>query len=963
MATPSRLTQSSRSSSSANLNIHSGLREDQLRLPTGACNFTNLSGGGTRCGCRRFWDRALGESDSHNGNGLSKPGWCMCEHHACFHDFAPVGGLDGSVIEAGSLSSSNRAILAVEAAGAAAAELDNQDNSIPDTYNWRNLAKHGSSLGSLPPIPSQCLLPSDSGSDGTASQTRYTRPFAGVGLHTLSHIPRPTGPSAPAIDVEAASQHEQALQTYEESVGHGYLQSLTDVATPVRSGTPVKLHQTASSHTIQESVTLGSQEPPNEGRLLARLDKLISHVSSYPNQIQNHERRLDLLENASFSNAGLEDLQDKIDQMDAHIVELENKIEEMEKAQVIAMNDHNSISSKVDGSFSSGITVTSSAMILSAVDRVDVSSRIEALEAEIRDLQAAAQPSYTRPWEVEVVFLPYGSYLPGIWSSDYSSRPPSRPSSGTPDGWTQSQYNSLAAAQARLVSLNESITWEDASTTGGDQGNPWLLPRACGRRSKIDERLRSRGLVKCIQIRGPDARDVQAAMLSEFGDVLSTINGQTDKYAAPAIPDSLSSYLGLQASWVPLRKVHKDSRLRFLEPSEMVTPALWTVPFLASSVAMRTSGIRRLYVTHRDSYIQHLSNVATEWTWQKLRELPRIYPNGESSMSHTPEADAQEPCWEYDERLDAPLSATSSFSSLHQSLNAAAIEDNAVHPASPSDHFSSRAASRSPSSTPSPTAALALRALPPIKERQPFGQIHKRTFSLPPLAIKTSPLMNKRRNASSFEHESQQTPGTIPSSGLKRRRLSRSPSRPDDTPRWSIGPPSPYFGDELEHKRGTTPFAYATPHSNAPYVEGSRPRSGAGESHLGDIEEDQGSTTDDFNLEDDSKNDDDQEHDYDYYGSDDDAAFVDDQGHQTSSNWEGMDVDSHNMSYASRKQEPIKVYEDEAESDGGSESSSQPSEYPITEEHRDSLALRERVIDKKRDPGFTIHVDEVDNID
>ncbi|RFU32313.1 hypothetical protein B7463_g4042, partial [Scytalidium lignicola] len=950
MATQQPRLLSQASKSTPNSNAYSGLGDERLRLPTGACNFTNLGGGGTRCGCRRFWDRRLGESGFHNDNGLSKPGWCMCEHHACFHDIGPVEGQDGNAMEGISPSSSNQAIQAVEAA----AELDNQDCNIPDTYNWRSFAKHGSSLGSLPPIPSQCLLPSDIGSEGTASQVRYSRPFAGVGLQTLSHIPRPgaAGQPSPAMDVEAMTQNERAIQAYEDSAGHAYLQSLTDIATPVLPTTPVRLNHLPSSDTVQDGAAVGSQDSHSEGQLIARLDKIISHVSAYPNQVQNHEQRLDLLENASFSNAGIDDLQEKIDQMDAHIVELESKLEEIERSNTAAMNDHNSISSRTDGSFNSGVTVTSSAMMLSAIDRMDFSSRIEALEAEIQDLQAAAQPSYTRPWEVEVVFLPFGSHLMGIWSPDHPNKPPSRPNSGTPDGWTQSQQNSLAAAQARLTALNESITWEDASTTGGDQCNTWLMPRACGWRSKVDERLRSRGLVKCIQIRGPDARDVQAAMLSAFGDLLTIVNGQSSgKHVTPPIPDSLSGYLGLQASWVPLRKVHKDSRLRFLDPSEMVTPALWTVPFLASSVAMRTSGTRRLYVTHRDSYIQHLGSAATEWTWQKLRELPRVYPDGEANINHTPEADAQEPCWEYDERLDVPLSETSSFSSLHLSMKAGAIEDGIVHPASPSDHFSSAPASRSLSTTPTSTAALALRALPPLKERQPFGQIHKRTISLPSLHIKTSPLINKRRIAS-FEHEPEPTPATASSSNLKRRRLSRSPSRLDDTPRWSIGPPSPspYFGDDMDRKRGTTPFAYATPHSNAPYIDASRPRSGAGESHLGDIDEDQGSTTDDFNLDqdvDDGKDDDDQDHDYDYYGSDDDAAFVDDQGHQPDSEWGNMKVDSRNdmaRQFVPHKQEPIKVYEDEVESDAGSESSSQPSEYPITEEHRDSLALRERII-------------------
>jgi hypothetical protein len=53
----------------------------------------NLSVGGNapRCGCRRFWNKAGSQRD-----GRGRSGFCMCEHHACFHDDALEGQLQVS---------------------------------------------------------------------------------------------------------------------------------------------------------------------------------------------------------------------------------------------------------------------------------------------------------------------------------------------------------------------------------------------------------------------------------------------------------------------------------------------------------------------------------------------------------------------------------------------------------------------------------------------------------------------------------------------------------------------------------------------------------------------------------------------------------------------------------------------------------------------------------------------------
>ncbi|KAH8685695.1 hypothetical protein BGZ60DRAFT_365356 [Tricladium varicosporioides] len=790
-------------------------------------------------------------------------------------------------------------------------------SDIPDTLQWSRLIYSGPPE-SLPAIPSQCLLPSENGSGTSASQSGYHRPFGGRGLDTLSHVPRAATNPSSLRNEQPLAENTRALQVYEDANGNGFLQSLTEVATPSPRASPdidadfgknvqrvqEVLDKVSASHPQNVDVSISGVKGGSDsqilikqsnshsetysntlagdsgGKLLPRLRGLVESMSNFPNTMRNHEQRLDSLENASFTNPAIEDLQEGYNVLDLRICELEGRVDDVEHAQYV-QKESSTLGSAAE-SFASRVSTTSSAMIAEAIDHVDP-SRIETLEAQVAELQALVPPSHSRPWEIEVVFLPFGSDLMGLWSSasHFSSNQRSRSSSNATDDWTQTQNNAFASAQAQLAAHEDAAAWETSAIDFAPKDDAsWYMARACGRRSKIDERLRSRGLVKLVQVYGPDARDVQAAIMSAFGDlprvlVEDPFTQREDKDIG-VIPQPLSNYLGLQAPWIPLRKLHKDSCLRFLNTSEMITPALWTVQFLTSSVAMRSSGARRLYVTQGDSYIQGHGDSAN-WSWQKLRQLPRIYPD-QSSLDHTPEADAHEPCWD-------------------------------------------------------------------------------------------------KRRIASFDHEPQSSPTRIVSTSivplaLKRRRISRSPSRPRDTPRWSTGPPSPFphMEDAHEHgKRGTTPFAYATPHSNAPYIEG-RPRSG------GDIdiyqdeadEDNPRSTTDEFNLEAEGSGwDQNALSDYEPASSD---AGTDDNGdyeaHQLDDEWqgvedldEGLTSDSRNVGVSSgaRKVMPgnLRQEAEGEEEDAQSDTSSLPSEYPSKQQ---GLFIGPKT-------GFKIHVDdEVDEL-
>lgn len=883
-----------------------------------------------------------------------KSGFCMCEHHACYHDDVPesnnsntlkasVGRPAGDVVTSdGSTTVQNTPLRQHHLARIQERdEIEGQEDmrqlsTLPDTAQWTRFVHSGPpSDMSLPAIPSQCLLPSETGSIISYGGSSYLKPFGGIGSGALSHIPTPgavarTQTQAP-MDTNAQTEPERQIEVYEDAHGHGSLQSPTEVATPsprasveppqdlgqniagvrealdkyaeARADTEIALRPGTKAESVREKRS-GSHSlvlhNPDDENLLPRIKHVMGQLMDYPNKIQNHEHRLEQLENvnASFSNGELVDLRDEHDRVEIRVGELEDRIGEMDHL----IND-SSVCGRKHVSSVCGDSVTSSAMIASAMDRVDP-ARVEALEAQVAELQAAAQPSYSRPWEIEVVILPFGPQLMGIWSSQFGTSQRSRLGSTMTDEWTQTQQ-SLVAVQKALASHDHTSAWEKSTTDPADSaGKPWLMAKACALGSRVDERLRSRGLVKMVEVCGTEARDVHAAVMKAFGDLPEIL--KEDPYTlhdenAGSIPHPLKPYFGLSNLWIPLRKMHKDSCLRYLNPSEMVTPAIWTSSFLSSSVVMRHAKVRRLFVTHRDSYIQHLGRDLTDWTWQKLRQLPRVYPD-QPSFSHTPEADAHEPCWEYDERLDPPhesfhSSISSHISQLSIQAPSPAADEFGLEPASPSDHFSSAAVSRQASTTPTSVAPTGYPTSPlkERKERDPFRArpMSVRTASMPSLVhvpVKSPHLSNKRRITSSGKESDEFVPvqtgheRTASSSTHLKRRRTQSPGREQQAVpnqpitntayRASAGPPSPYtYVDEIGREvvregkgkeremdrgmdRGLTPFAYATPHSNAPYFEG-RERSGApdtisvyeDESVAGDENYDFGAATSDVEAE------------------------------------------------------------------------------------------------------------------
>ncbi|KAJ4402056.1 hypothetical protein N0V85_005394 [Neurospora sp. IMI 360204] len=366
-------------------------------------------------------------------------------------------------------------------------------------------------------------------------------------------------------------------------------------------------------------------------------------VKELSDVVNLQEQRIDRLENTSFSVIGHDECYDKHEDTDLRVTDLEYRVDEVEKI----LNDNASVAGASVVSAASNSTVRSSQKV--------TLSQFQALQAQISELQAASLPTYNKPWDLEVVFLPFP--LKGIWV-DARKIFDRRQSMGPDEDWTQ-----LPNTLSRATPDPHDPGFSEWPGQYSDSG--WLLPKAFANGRMIDQRLRSRGFIKTVQVRGPDARDVQLAIHKAFGNVLEP-SSHLIYHRGKAAPESpLNEFLGLRQDWVPLRKIHRDNRLRFLAPAEMATPALWGFTFLMSSVVMKapkTIGTHRLYITQPEAYIQDyiMGNRALMpgWTWQRIRELSRVYPENHdpeetcSDRDDTPEADALEECWTRSDVLD-----------------------------------------------------------------------------------------------------------------------------------------------------------------------------------------------------------------------------------------------------------------------------------------------------------------------
>lgn len=817
----------------------------------GACNYIDLNGAnGQKCGCRRFWSRATSARFSAGSpTGYSQafpPGdaspsadsvaFCMCSHHACYHDdireapasiatttnavgfpntgqenerpranrepltpvlpelsFPPASLQPGQPTEFNmynnqTTSFSTHVVGDVNIPQGEVAASAREQQSVPDTLSWTNFIQSPSDQGhKMPPIPSQCLIPSQPSSTTSSVRMAYLKPFAGKGLQTLSGVKSKL--REPLIE-----EDEETIPVDEQTREPGDDQSVDDLAT---------VANTPRSARTTDAIQRNTQATPS------RADRdTFQELSS---TVQGHEQRLDRLENVSFSAAGHDECHDKHDQADLRVTEVEYRVTELEKL----LNDS---SSTVGTSRRPRVDDSASTVASVSTDQSELYSELQSLKAQLSQLQGISSfTSYSNPWHIEVVYLPFP--LKGVWceTGKFSSQRAPSASLADSDPWTQ-MPNSSSSIDPQSPGFCE---W-----TGPEFESDWLLPRACAPDRMIDRRLRSRGLVKQVTVRGPDARSVQQAVSEAFGTLFRTFSRmQGNVYHGSTTHHRVHKFLGLQHPWVPLRKQHKDSRLRFLSPAEMVTPVAWDVQFLSSSVVMKATGVQRLFITQPEAYLQDQDAYDNGWSWQRLRELSRIYPDSQNSQE-VPEADAMEDCWQWNDRLDdSPASANSSQSLSMRQGPRARLRTTPFSPApqAPAGYVSIHGQSLRSNSP---------RIVGGVESRKASRPPRIRTTSMPPnLPVVASPAQASSRRITTYvpareRHSSPQvnrpvsaTAHAMAMNKRARRRSTRSPAvfplPRHITPRRSTASPSPVPEVIM---RGTTPY-YATPYSNAPIVD------------------------------------------------------------------------------------------------------------------------------------------------
>ncbi|KAK4948804.1 hypothetical protein LTR28_007350, partial [Elasticomyces elasticus] len=283
--------------------------------------------------------------------------------------------------------------------------------------------------------------------------------------------------------------------------------SATEVATPSNAGTP---DLCAFGKTIQDAIAwtqdsqfhrqpspaallrspprfdqLRSQEGPSnasarklngqdgaaESVSMAQIRSILEQLLPYLGQIHDHlkantnaqdvvrslSRRLETLETASFSHIPVEEIQEKFELFDGRLLDIEGWKEEQEKrpaAETYTTQEprhRRRLPSETD-SFASNASCGSARSVSRGSAQADQQlavavARLDNMKEQLDDLETHASPSFRSPWTVEVIFLPWGRDMKGIWvSADNEPPHQMKPSTQALEEWTQTQVSTSASA-------------------------------------------------------------------------------------------------------------------------------------------------------------------------------------------------------------------------------------------------------------------------------------------------------------------------------------------------------------------------------------------------------------------------------------------------------------------------------------------------------------------------------------
>ncbi|KAH9807359.1 hypothetical protein Tdes44962_MAKER06395 [Teratosphaeria destructans] len=819
----------------------------EQELPAGSCNFRDLSlGQRATCGCKRFW---LNEG---RAGASAEKGWCFCGHHACFHDAFNQQQQQEGVSVASRMPSRNP--WPVEGYVQVDPRMEIRQTPTRPTTGLGIRAgpsSHSQSVNTRlwDALNHFARQQEDGGASDVASKLPSTACPSVVGEPRLSprrmlqERAQSIRPMGPPVTIPSGYQAVAGSEVY----------SATEVATPSVRGTPdlrafsTQPAQLQSPPVMPAFTTRATSEPPpNEpprssvespSTRLGRISppsfnppEPTMSVDEMRAMLHAIQRRVEVLEGVSFSHVPVEEVQEQFQLFEARLLDLEqwrtdeettrqspeqSPEQEAELEQSLHAKRRRLLPNETS-SFASDVSFaaahTEAAVLATLAVNAETGPRIDALESRITELEHATMPSFARPWQIQVVLLPWGRQLRGVWFSALDSTQHMMKSSA--QAYEEWSGGETVPGQQSCRSFATGAWTTESIRAWADEAQEWLSPKACGPSGTVFQRLASRGLVQEISLSSSDSHHILEKLCDAFGSTLPLHEAGE--------PPQAQHFHGLRESFIPLRKVRKSSRLRFLSPAEMVTPALWSAGFLDSSVMMKiNNGPRRLYLTTADAYMQR---DADGWSWQALRNLPLYDADGEEQAAQAQHV-AVEACWSYNHRLDVPVSSYGSFASqMSAELEPLDAEDDQISaPAADTTTERSQDTLQGPGACNSHQRTVSMPSSSPVTEEVQAALPKPLQAGLP-----------KRRVASFDTNMAAYADGdpTIPITIVKRRRISISPEVERKgagiTPRWSREPPSPYTSEQgpgeavsqatSGRKRGTTPFAYATPHSNSNYM-------------------------------------------------------------------------------------------------------------------------------------------------
>ena len=563
-------------------------------------------------------------------------------------------------------------------------------------------------------------------------------------------------------------------------------------------------------------------------QLVPQLDHLILYLRAHPateNLLRGLSRRVEVLENPSFSMGHLEDMPDKLDLFDGRITEVEGSIEELTKWRANLEEDVNSTDRHKDHSQANGAQLSAGSeislqpnppavLIAAALGRDDAYNQLHTLEARIASLEATSMPSFQQPWTIEVILLPWGRNLRGLWyPAEHLPIERSQQDIGDDFNQSHSLVESSQEPQNQRKATTSRTLWNNAAIQRwANDTDTWLMAKACGSNSAVYKRLKSSGCIQQISICGASAKDIETALESALGKTLNVLenraSSQKGSFTEHGGPNYQSSSLplGLGARFVPLRKHYKVSRLQFLNTSELASSTIWNAEFLRSGAMMNPyKGLKTLYLTTRESYLQ-TSGTKTSWNWHDLKEhaLSRLAEARKVSPAlQLPVEEDLGECWQWDPRLDPPLSSDSSLQSHGNEEGSSSFQSRPSHHA-----FDEDSVEDSKDSSEVIAMHNDAQRVEPISPQSefPIEQASQRRLTMS---------INLGEEEMSTSKRPSSTHGEVSRISLaKRRRISNSPKFDFvQSPFFDEGSRDGASRSSRSRRRGVTPTAYATPYS------------------------------------------------------------------------------------------------------------------------------------------------------